>query len=72
MDTKDWNNVSIDELPGLSVRASNYLKNLGVKTIGELIDLKTLGNPDVCKETDAPVQEISEALGKLGLHLNVE
>lgn len=68
METKDWNNVSIDELPDLSVRASNYLKNLGVKTVGELIDLKTLEKSDVRKETDAPVQEISEALGKLGLN----
>lgn len=67
METKDWNNVSIDELPGLSVRASNYLKNLGVKTVGELISLKTLGNPDVCKETSIPKDEIIEAVRKLGL-----
>lgn len=67
METKDWNNVSINELPDLSVRASNYLKNLGVKTVGELIDLKTLGNPDVCKEISIPEDEIIEAVRKLGL-----
>lgn len=69
METKDWNNVSIDELPDLSVRASNYLKNLGVKTVGELISLKTLGNPDVCKETSIPKDEIIEAVRKLGLSM---
>lgn len=69
METKDWNNVSIDELPGLSVRALNYLKNLGVKTVGELIDLKTLGNPDVCIETPIPKDEIIEAVRKLGLSM---
>ena len=54
METKDWNNVSIDELPGLSVRALNYLKNQEEKTVGELIDLKTLGNPHVYKKTPIP------------------
>lgn len=72
METKDWNNVSIDELPGISVRASNYLKNLGVKTVGELISLKTLGNPDVCKETPIPKDEIIEAVRKLGLTMKFD
>ena len=48
---------------------ATYLKNLGVKTVGELIDLKTLGNPDVCIETPIPKDEIIEAVRKLGLSM---
>jgi len=55
----------------LSVRASNYLKCLNIKTLGELTALKSLENPFVYISRSKAEIQIVEALEKLGLRLGM-
>lgn len=71
-DINTMKNTSVDVLE-LSVRSSNYLKNLKINTIGELTSKNDLENPFVisCWSEHKAEKGIIVALSMLGLHLGM-
>ncbi len=71
-DIRAMKESSVDILQ-ISVRSSNYLKNLNIKTIGELTSRKNLDSPFIYLSTgeSKAALGIIAALETLGLHLDM-